>query len=92
MRTATRDDLDGETMAPVLHAIAAIMESETICAGGEAVLVRVIQRDAEIDLDDDHVIYVVREAWAHGQDATGALSRLRALSDAGQDHGGVHPR
>ena len=92
MRTVTSDDLDRGQTTPVLHAIAAIMESETLCAGGEAALVRVIQRDAEIDLDDDHVLYVVREAWAHGQDATGALARLRALSDAGHDRRAVHPR
>lgn len=92
MRTVTMDDLGRGPASPVLHAIAAIMETESIGAGGEAALVRVIQRDAEIDLDDDHVVYVVREACAHGLDAAVALSRLRALSDAGHDRGVVLPR
>lgn len=92
MRTVTMDDLDGGPSSHVLHAIAAIMETDSIGAGGEAALVRVIQRDAEIDLDDDHVVYVVREASAHGQDAAVALSRLRALSDAGHHRGDVLPR
>lgn len=92
MRTIIWNDLDGAPMPPVLQAIAAIMESETIGVGGEAALVRVIQRDAEIDLDDDHVLYVVREASTHGQDAAGALSRLRALSHAGHDREVVQPR
>lgn len=68
-------------MASLIFAIASLMGGDPANAA-ESALVRTIQREADLDLDDDQILYVVRDTGEVGGDPELALRRLRFLSDA----------
>ena len=80
METAATDGLHAAGRDEVIRAIIDLMDGEA--AVDEGVLVRTIRREAAIDLEDDEILCVVRDAGDHGHDAAFALGRLVFLSAA----------
>jgi len=81
MRTGTDDDAAVGRSDEVIRAIIRLMDSET-ANGSDAVLIRTIRTEAALDLEDDEILCVVRDAGDHGRDARFALERLLFLSHA----------
>lgn len=92
MRTGTDDDAGVGRSDEVIRAIIRLMDSES-ADGSDAVLVRTIRTEAALDLEDDEILCVVRDAGDHGRDARFALDRLLFLSHAeAHGSGGPMPR
>lgn len=89
MRTGTDDDAGAGRSDEVIRAIIRLMDSET-ADGSDTVLVRTIRTAAALDLEDDEILCVVRDAGDHGRDARFALERLLFLSHA-EANGGPGP-
>jgi len=50
-------------------------------------MLRAIQRDSRIDLDDDEIVYVLQDARRECMDTEMALARLIRLGQGVHDHG-----
>jgi len=86
MRRAPEEDVRVGGFDDVIRAIVDLMDAEA--AGAQAaVLARTIRRRAALDLEDDDILCVVRDAGDHGHDARSVLERLLFLSSAEAERG-----